>query len=1356
MNRIGLFISSFVVVTLFSFTSLLAQDSDLKKQPVRAFFPFSVDNDTRIDVNNLDMFVTNHGTIAHDIVNQKVGLLYPKGYAIGSCYNAGITVGAKVDGVIHIAVVNNAGEEYGPGTIENGLPSDPEDPRFRVYKITTGDGPGTPDWDNWPVGDGAPVDEFGNPKLFGNQTLWAVFNDADANYHTLEMGSTDPLGIEVQITVFAYHWPSSHANTAIVKYRIINKGSNQLDDTYFQFWSDPDLGDHNNDYIAYDTNVEMGYCYNSNKLDEHYQAMQPAFGCLMLQGPEADGGGRLVLTSSNTLNSGNNEPTNATEYYNIMQGLNADGSQVIDPTTGNPTTFMHSGDPVTGTGWLDDFQADKRMAINVGPFTMAPDDTQEVIYVILVGQGENYLSSIEVLRAMVPEIEDSYNSNFPDPTPPSVDAASVQIHQPPNEFVFGEKIPSATVAQLGSETVSFDVQFHIAKHGVHEYESWRSVSSLAAGQTAQVEFDAWSPSEPDTYQVALIVILSGDADDTNDTLRTEIVVKKPSAPIDLQLLSRAANEAVLGWQPPPEEEEIAGYNIYRSSTSGGPFTQLNGALISELSYTDNTIPDEPVYYVVTLEITSGFESDDSAELSVYPVMNVSDENILLVNGVHWDSYGQEIIDFYNKKMAGTLDYDFWDVFTNNPVGYTPIGEGAAPPWDLLQQYKSVIWIGNNYQGDLDYWQQSIAALKQYMLSGGNLFLATRYASYFFDNVLATSYAHIDYWSVDVTIGESNPLISLVTELVNMAPGNGSTESNRAYMFMESTEPLPAYLTAFTNIFDWDDLGGTIWRGGFRSELAGGGQFVFFSGRPYRFDEAASQANYDSVLVKWFGHPAPEPTEISIQEIQTITEFTNDDSPYLGQTVTTVGIATTGIRSIWIGARWSFILADTNGGDFSFIHIVQHDTTVTGTNMTSVQPGDLIRVTGVVEEYSGGAPLYSSTQLALLTNLPIAIEILESGRPLPTATLLTNSEFSSLETGERHECRRVRIENCTMIDRNLSGNQALMEDATGQLKINPWFNDVRDSLISGEYNYPPNGTTFHITGYIRSTPGVDEFSIGMEHTMDLEIIAMPPDFVSVTRNPAAPTSSQDVVVSAEITDDGSVVSATIHYSTDNGATYHQVPMSPGTPFTGTIPAQGNGTFVQYYLSAEDNEGLVGHSPENYQYSNYFYTVRDDGLTIYDIQYTPFDDGVSGYTGYEVTVSGIVTADVNDFAAMYFIQDGSGPWTGLAVQDGVNTPARGDSVTVTGRIDEGSTVTTMMDVMTFVNHTTTSTPKSILVNTGDLHTGNPNAEQWEDVLVKVANVTVINPYPMLLATMANLLSMTALANIVWMIWEIGTAI
>lgn len=61
---------------------------------------------------------------------------------------------------------------------------------------------------------------------------------------------------------------------------------------------------------------------------------------------------------------------------------------------------------------------------------------------------------------------------------------------------------------------------------------------------------------------------------------------------------------------------VSGYNVYRSSVSGGPYTKLNSTLIAATTYLDTTVQSGQTYfYVATAVDSSGVESADSSEVS---------------------------------------------------------------------------------------------------------------------------------------------------------------------------------------------------------------------------------------------------------------------------------------------------------------------------------------------------------------------------------------------------------------------------------------------------------------------------------------------------------------------------------------------------------------------------------------------------------------------------------------------------------------------------------------------------------------------------------------------------------------------
>jgi hypothetical protein len=59
---------------------------------------------------------------------------------------------------------------------------------------------------------------------------------------------------------------------------------------------------------------------------------------------------------------------------------------------------------------------------------------------------------------------------------------------------------------------------------------------------------------------------------------------------------------------------IAGYNVYRSNASGGPFTQINSGLDTAAAYSDSSVVAGQTYYYVTTAVNdSGAESAYSNE-----------------------------------------------------------------------------------------------------------------------------------------------------------------------------------------------------------------------------------------------------------------------------------------------------------------------------------------------------------------------------------------------------------------------------------------------------------------------------------------------------------------------------------------------------------------------------------------------------------------------------------------------------------------------------------------------------------------------------------------------------------------------
>jgi len=73
-------------------------------------------------------------------------------------------------------------------------------------------------------------------------------------------------------------------------------------------------------------------------------------------------------------------------------------------------------------------------------------------------------------------------------------------------------------------------------------------------------------------------------------------------------IASTSYSVTLSWNQSPSPDaagnEILGYNIFRSTTSGGPYQQLNSSVLAGTTYADTTVADGTTYYYVATVIDS--------------------------------------------------------------------------------------------------------------------------------------------------------------------------------------------------------------------------------------------------------------------------------------------------------------------------------------------------------------------------------------------------------------------------------------------------------------------------------------------------------------------------------------------------------------------------------------------------------------------------------------------------------------------------------------------------------------------------------------------------------------------------------
>lgn len=380
--------------------------------------------------------------------------------------------------------------------------------------------------------------------------------------------------------------------------------------------------------------------------------------------------------------------------------------------------------------------------------------------------------------------------------------------------------------------------------------------------------------------------------------------------------------------------------------------------------------------------------------------------------------------------------------------------------------------------------------------------------------------------------------------------------------------------------------------------------------------------------------------------------------------------------------------------------------------TSLISGDLVEITGVVGMFN------NSTQFQPLDNN--SITILSSSFPTINATKVSvgdlndQNQVNQLVTGEPWAGAFIQVDSVTVTAVNQfgsgtnarfeftvadnNGNQMEVADFFAAQRLSSWSTlNPNSPYTTGQLTNPPSVGTF-----FQSLRGVVEHSgngctggtgsgyrIHPFDTSHYQVGLAVPSISDITINPQVPGSNDPITVSADVVDpDGSVDSVHIFWSGDTSvpvSAYNKNAMTitSGVTYSYTIPALGSEGIVSYYIRAVDNDGGVVTFPTTpggqTQFVSRIY-VRDNGLSIVDVQTPLGNDDASPFEGQRVTVRGYVSAAARDCDLGYvYIQDGAATeYAGLALRGSLNLANlyRNEYVEASGLIEESFGFTQML--------------------------------------------------------------------------------
>ena len=755
--------------------------------------------------------------------------------------------------------------------------------------------------------------------------------------------------------------------------------------------------------------------------------------------------------------------------------------------------------------------------------------------------------------------------------------------------------------------------------------------------------------------------------------------------------------------------------------TGSTSTDVAMAITTGDTYT-GTIPTQVAGTTVTFLITA-IDNEDSTTTSAessYLVISTSGE-ITAIHDIQYttDSSGDSPLNGQTVTISGIVTTEFWG--GGNSHLYVQDDEGG---WNGIIVYQSGGWDTFDFS--------STTGIVHSVAEGDSVTLTGTVNEYY-------GLTQIIDVSEFIIHGHASVMIepTLVTPTQVMTDGADAEKFESCLIAVQDV----AVSNPDLNHGEWSVTDGTD-----TVRVDDRWDYYFWPETGQELDEVVGCLDYSFGNTKIQPRLARDVVETGVTRIQRINQVLHSDllkvaddnvsdmSYYMeGETVTVEGIVTvaTGLANAGSDGE-KIIFEDYNGGPWSGMVCYG----LAG-SIGSQPIGRKVRATGVINEY--GHDSYDGNVTEIDITQPIQVLGFD-----PTAVSLDTINTGDLRvasTAEQWGAVWVEINNAMVIQNDLDYGQWTIDDGSGEIKIGT-NSEVEEWT---DWARPPVGSFVEsIRGWVYNRHGYNSdstaYKLEPNYPSDIVFGAGPPIIADVHRDPCVVSSSDQVQVSTMITDNSTISEAFVHFRYDGGI-WDSVAMSSGTDdiWTGVIPSSStDDVFVEYYISAYDDgvnqiEIKSSHFP-NIQVGNYMgYMSKNDDLTIYDIQYSPWPSGVSPYIDCSVTLTGIITVGSLDYATgsynSYAMQSESAQWSGIFF-DGDNLPelARGDEITMTGKVYEHYGSTNLDSVTAVTIMSTNNVISPLLVSTADLADDSDEPESYEGCLVNVSNVTVseINQY------------------------------
>lgn len=395
-----------------------------------------------LEVNNVKAMVSARGYISNNFATGQASYEIPKGNGTHTLYELSPAWSGNIDGVIVCAFNPNSLSGNMLGPVSNDYGSSWHQNTRMIFSVSEQDaydhqmnwnqsGYTTPQYvQDWPGN--------GNPSE-GTDLYLAPFEDVDGNleytpangdypivkgddnafsiYHfdSIYAPAPNSVGVKYPLEVrqMAYQYASNNDinNTTFIKYIVVNRGSDTIEDFKFGFYADFDLGGPSDDYVGTDSMRNLFYVYNADNLDETsnisgYEANPPAFGVKILNNN---------LHATTVLSD--TDPLIHAAYpaaLNFLMNGYYTNSTPFQNSNNETVQLIYKGDPnVSGSESeieLSNTAGDRRTLLSISPVDLAPNEYMCYDIALVYGQGTDHLNSVVELQNAADEIQMFYDN----------------------------------------------------------------------------------------------------------------------------------------------------------------------------------------------------------------------------------------------------------------------------------------------------------------------------------------------------------------------------------------------------------------------------------------------------------------------------------------------------------------------------------------------------------------------------------------------------------------------------------------------------------------------------------------------------------------------------------------------------------------------------------------------------------------------------------------------------------------------------------------------------------------------------------------------------------------------------------